>query len=65
MAFHNANEELIDNRAKIAFTYFRTWFFVDTISILPLNYIIETNDYSSLAKIARLPKLYRLIRIFK
>lgn len=65
MAFHNRNEELIDDRKRIAITYLKTWFIIDLISILPMNYIIETNDYSSLARIARLPKLYRLVRIFK
>lgn len=65
MAYNSSNEELVDDRKKIAVAYLKSWFVIDCISILPLHYIIETNDYSSLARIARLPKLYRLIRIFK
>ena len=41
----------------------RTWFTVDFISVLPLNLILSTSSYNTLARIARIPKLYRLVKI--
>jgi len=38
---------------------------VDLVSIFPISQIMNTDDYSSLARIARLPKLYRLIKVFR
>jgi len=32
---------------------------------MPINYVLNTTDFSSLARMARLPKLYRLVKMFK
>ena len=48
---------------KIAKEYLKSWFFIDFVSILPIQFILGGTDYTSLARIARFPKLYRLIKI--
>lgn len=65
MAYYDASEDIVDNRSKIACRYIKSWFIVDLISIFPISQIMNTDDYSSLARIARLPKLYRLIKVFR
>jgi hypothetical protein len=53
-------------RKKIALTYLKTWFFFDFISIIPVSIILDSNkDYTSLARIARLPRLYRVLKMTK
>ena len=53
-------------RKKIALSYLKTWFFIDSISIIPVSIILDSNkDYTSLARIARLPRLYRLLKMTK
>ena len=65
-----ANDDiLLDNREdilevrKISTSRSRSWFTVDFISVLPLNFMLSTGSYNSLARIARIPKLYRLVKI--
>ena len=36
-AFEDENEELVHNQCTIASTYIKSWFFVDLISIIPLD----------------------------
>lgn len=64
-AYQDANDELITSRRKIATSYLKSWFFVDIVSILPINYALQVSDYASLSRLARLPKLYRLIKMTK
>lgn len=46
-------------------TYLKGWFGIDLFTILPISQILNTTDYGNLARIARLPKLYRLIKILR
>lgn len=55
---------------KIAMKYFGGWFFVDFVSIFPFNYISKaiggsagTAQWSKLVRLARLPRLGKLIDI--
>ena len=43
----------------------KSWFTIDIISVLPINYILSFGDFASLARLTRLPKLYRLIKMAK
>ena len=40
-AFVNNLNELEDDRKLIAFEYFRTWFFVDSLAIIPFELIMK------------------------
>ena len=48
---------------KIAKHYLRTWFAIDLIAVIPVSLILKTGNYNSLARVARFPKLYRLLKI--
>ena len=62
-AFHDEEYNLIDDRKTIAKKYLQSWFTIDVISILPINFLLQTGDFNSLARLARLPKLYRLVKM--
>ena len=64
-AYFDLDDELVVSRCAIAKNYITGWFFIDFVSIFPVNLILQTKDYSSLTRIARLPKLYRLIKMAK
>ena len=64
-AYFDEEEEIVLSRKLIAKNYVKGWFFIDLISIFPVNLILQTKDYASLTRIARLPKLYRLIKMAK
>ena len=36
---------------------------IDLVAVIPVSFILQTGNYNSLARIARFPKLYRLIKI--
>ena len=62
-AYYDDEYMLVDNRGAIAKNYLRSWFFIDLISIIPVQLLLGGDDYTSLARIARFPKLYRLVKI--
>ena len=65
-AYTDSEENLIRNHKKIIIRYLKSWFIIDFISILPLNYITKNNiKYNKLTRISRLPKLYRLLKLTK
>ena len=77
LTFFSAYEEndatLVTNRTKIAKKYLKSWFLLDVLGCLPINYIslssqdsTSTGDtYNRLFRLLRLPRLYRLIRVFR
>ena len=71
-AYHDDEYNLIDDRKvavhlfnvqTISKEYLKSWFFIDLVSILPINLLLRTGDFNSLARIARLPRLYRLVKM--
>jgi hypothetical protein len=69
-AFDDDNGELEIRRTKIAQKYFKSWFFVDLISSIPISliqYLIGDDSVSNIRiiKLTRLPRLYRLLRLVK
>ena len=64
-AYYDDQDELIDKRKKIAMSYLYGWFFIDFATIMPVSQIMSTSDYGNLARVARLPKLYRLIKVLR
>jgi hypothetical protein len=47
----------------IAGTYLKSWFFLDVLSILPLDMMLTGLNVNSLFRFARIGKLYKLIRM--
>ena len=61
---YNKIEALVSNRREIACGYLRTWFFTDLIAIFPLHFVANTT-LNSLGKLARLPRIYHIIKASK
>jgi len=66
MGYYDINDDLVDQRRVITKSYLQTWFSIDLVSVLPINYMFGTGgNFNSLARITRLPKLYRLVKVFR
>lgn len=63
-AYYNKIEELIATHRDIACGYLKSWFIIDIISILPLSSIFKSNG-NSFGKLARLPRIYQIIKTTK
>mmetsp|Transcript_28161 Transcript_28161/g.42627 ORF Transcript_28161/g.42627 Transcript_28161/m.42627 type:complete len:144 (+) Transcript_28161:594-1025(+) len=68
-AFYDKDFRLIHHRKQIAITYFRSWFLIDLLAVVPFDMIMSSNSevvsISKLGRMYRLTKLTRLIRIMK
>ena len=72
IAYYDEDFKMIDNRKTIALSYLRGMFVIDTVAILPFDYIIKSSDSSAnindmirITKIGRLYKLVKLTRLLK
>ena len=63
-AYYNKIEALVSSRREIACGYLKTWFFIDIIAIFPLHFVANTT-LNSLGKLARLPRIYHIIKASK
>ena len=64
----NNNVCEITDKKFIAERYFKTWFFFDVLSVVPIDKIIASNenpanDANSLIRFVKIGKLYKLIRL--
>ncbi|CDW80054.1 cation channel family protein [Stylonychia lemnae] len=57
--------KIIDLKRDIAKTYIQSWFFVDLLTIVPFDYILESGSYNRLGRILRLGKIYRMIKMIR
>jgi hypothetical protein len=64
-AYYDSYDNLILDRKVIMKHYIRGWFILDFTAILPLSHILNAGNYNELLRLARLPKLYRLLKISK
>jgi hypothetical protein len=65
-AYFDQNFKIVTDKKLIAKNYLTGWFLIDFISIFPISIILESSkDYLSLARLARLPRLYKVIKITK
>jgi hypothetical protein len=46
-------------------TYFKSWFFIDLISIIPFDIILMYGNVNRIARFSRIGKLYKIIRMTK
>ncbi len=63
-AYYNKYSVLVLSHRRIAASYLKGWFFVDLISILPLQ-LLTGNLANQLGKLARLPRIQKLLRAAK
>jgi hypothetical protein len=67
-AYTDNEDNVVKNRKKIISKYLGGWFIIDSVSVLPISYFTEDNSnarINNLARLTRIPKLYRLIRLTK
>ena len=63
-AYYDRYEELVTGHKRIALSYLKGWFFVDLVSVLPLQ-LLTGSLANQLAKMVRLPRVQKLIRTAK
>ena len=63
-AYYNRKEVLIFSGRTIALNYARTWFIVDLIAILPIDYLTHTSLHH-LGQVLRIPRVLKLIKANK
>ena len=61
----NESSQEITDFKKIATAYFKSWFFFDVISIIPIDYFINQANYNQLFQLTKIGKLYKLVRMFR
>ena len=54
---------IIDDRKAIFCNYFKGWFFIDILAIIPFDIILEKSNFNSLVRIARFGRLYKLVKL--
>lgn len=66
-AYVDNDDNIIKNRRKVIVTYLKSWFIIDFVSVIPINYFTDTtsSQYNALARLSRIPKLYRLVKLTK
>ena len=68
-AYVDNEDNVVKNRKKIVINYLKTRFSIDLISVLPISYITPgqsaTQNINQLSRIARIPKIYRLVKLTK
>ncbi len=64
-SYEDSNHTTIIDLKKISKRYLFSWFVVDLVSINPYSYIINQNTSFKLARVAKLPKIYRILKIAK
>ena len=53
----------ITDRKKIAMAYIKSWFFIELLSIIPYEFLLNNKRYNILARSSRLFKISKLIRL--
>lgn len=66
-AYFDDDFQIIDNRKSIAKMYLKGWFFVDIISILPIELFLKTEGakYNQMIRITRIGRMYKIIKLLK
>ena len=62
-AFYTVDLDIVDDRKKIFLNYFKGWFLIDLLAIIPFDYILNASSFNSLARVARFGRLYKLVKL--
>ena len=61
--YYQNEVDLIDDPKVIACTYLKGWFFVDFISIIPIDIIFNVGGFTQLLRVAKIGKLGKLVKL--
>ena len=64
-AYLNEDKEYVMNHWAIFKNYIFGWFILDFISCIPINMMIETDNYNSLARFSRIPRIYKVLKVIR
>lgn len=66
-AYYDNEENLITDKKVIAKNYLKGWFFIDLVTSIPLDFIIDSQaaNINSIVKVSRLPRLYKIFKMTK
>ena len=43
--------------------YITSWFFVDLMTVVPFDFILNSGSFNRLARVARIGKLYKIVKM--
>ncbi|KAJ1457563.1 hypothetical protein M885DRAFT_481377 [Pelagophyceae sp. CCMP2097] len=52
-------------RSSIAKRYLKSWFLIDAVSILPVEFLFTENAFTRYAKLARILRFFKLLKVLK
>ena len=65
----SVQEKVSYNRKKIAAKYIKSWFFIDLVSCVPLDYILSKQSdraiYNRFLRILRVSRIYKIVKILR
>jgi hypothetical protein len=64
-SYLDQEEQPVYSLKKIAKRYLKFWFWIDIISILPLELLVSNGDLTILLRVSRLNRIYKLARFSK
>ena len=65
-AYYDEEEEiLVISRKKIICKYLKFWFWVDSVSVIPFQLMVNNGGLSIFLRISKLPRLYKILKISK
>lgn len=64
-AYYKNDVDLIEDRNQIVCNYFKGWFVLDLVSIIPFDLINNKSEFNKLARFARAGRLYKLVKLTK
>jgi len=75
-AYTDNEENVIRSKKKICINYFKGWFILDLLSVIPIGPIIDSigvstqdntplKDINNIARVSKILKMYRLIKLTK
>lgn len=62
-AYYNQQYNLVHNRKTISTTYFKGFFFVDLVAIIPFELILSQGNINQLIRVTRINRLYKLAKL--
>jgi len=62
-SYTDGSHREITDLKNIRNAYLQSWFILDLISILPLDFLLKYDNFNTIFKFARIGKLYKLIRM--
>lgn len=66
LAYYDSDMNLVTSKRNIIVNYAKGWLFFDVLASLPYQMMFESSsNFASIAKMGRLPRLYRLIKMGK